>query len=83
MQAVKEGQTTLISWHPLFAGLNIQRKLDNICLLNEFLVFSSEEIWVTPSYITSSLTVLLLLYTKSISCLNSFLRYKTFGNPAI
>ena len=83
MQAVKEGQTTLISWHPLFAGLNIQRKLDNICLLNEFLIFSFEEIWVTPSYITPSQTVLLLTYTESISYLNLFLRYKTFGNPAI
>lgn len=34
----------------MFAGPNIQKKLDYICLLNIFLVYNFEEFWVAMAH---------------------------------
>ena len=54
-QAVKNGQTTIISQTSLFSGPNVKGKVYYIWLLNKYLIYNFEELWVKPTVIRQTI----------------------------
>ena len=67
---------TLCLW-----GFNIQMTLDHICLLNIFLMYAFELIWLCLVMPDQTQLICDSLTKKSSSYLNWFLRYWNFRNP--
>ena len=59
-EAVKDGQKRVIQWDLLFAGFNMPKKLNLICVLNIFPIYNFEDVvgrgFLTPYFMKTFYT---------------------------